>query len=65
MLAAGDPVVGVGTRRGGAVRAELVQGRRATLVEEVVQEDEVLPVGLGQLGPGGAVEHLVLVEEPF
>ena len=65
MLAAGDPVVRVGTGRVGAVRAELVQGGRAALVEEVVQEDEVLAVGLGQLGPGGAVEHLVLVEEPL
>ena len=65
MLPAGDPVVGVRTGWVGAVGAELVQGGRAPLVEEVVQEDKVLPVILAQLGPVGTVELLILVEEPF
>ena len=65
MLGASQPVAGL--RRGGvrALGADLELDRRHPLVEVVVEEDEALAVLLRQSLPRGAIQQLVLVEQPL
>ena len=65
MLGAGLPVAGRRRRGVGPLVGDGELARRHPLVEEVVEEDEALAVLLRQSLPRGAIQQLVLVEQPL